>query len=94
MTGTAGRRAACGSCWSSPTLPGTSRTGYAAAWVAALEDEGAVVERLAALPASWAAHGPQQTDLVIGHVLVEEVAAFAPTLQAVVGARVRRRAGC
>ena len=58
-------------------------TGYAAAWVAALEAEGAVVERTAALPAAWAAEGPPSFDLVIGHVLVEEVAAFAPTLQVV-----------
>ena len=58
-------------------------TGYAAAWVAALEAEGAVVDRVAALPASWAAGGLPTPDLVIGHVLVEEVAAFAPTLQAV-----------
>jgi glutathione synthase/RimK-type ligase-like ATP-grasp enzyme len=58
-------------------------TGYAAAWVSALEAEGAEVERVAALPAGWAAGGPPPYDLVVGHVLVEEVAAFAPTLQAV-----------
>ena len=58
-------------------------TGYAAAWTTALEAEGASVDRLAALPASWAVSGPPSYDLVIGHVLVEEVAAFAPTLQAV-----------
>ena len=58
-------------------------TGYAAAWVRALEDEGAVVDRVAGLPAGWAADGPPAYDLVVGHVLVEEVAAFAPTLQAV-----------
>ena len=58
-------------------------TGYAAAWVRALEDEGAVVDRVAALPPSWAVDGPPAYDLVVGHVLVEEVAAFAPTLQAV-----------
>ncbi len=58
-------------------------TGYAAAWVSALEAEGAAVERIAALPPGWAADGPPSYDLVVGHVLVEEVAAFAPTLQAV-----------
>ena len=58
-------------------------TGYADAWVQALEAEGATVERVAALPAGWAAGGPPTPDLVVGHVLVEEVAAFAPTLQAV-----------
>ena len=58
-------------------------TGYAEAWVQALEGEGATVERLAALPSGWAAGGPPTADLVVGHVLVEEVVAFAPTLQAV-----------
>jgi glutathione synthase/RimK-type ligase-like ATP-grasp enzyme len=58
-------------------------TGYADAWVQALQAEGATVERVAALPAGWAVAGPPAYDLVLGHVLVEEVAAFAPTLQAV-----------
>jgi len=58
-------------------------TGYADAWVTALEAEGAQVDRVASLPAAWAADGPPEHDLVVGHVLVEEVAAFAPTLQAV-----------
>jgi glutathione synthase/RimK-type ligase-like ATP-grasp enzyme len=58
-------------------------TGYAAAWVQALEAEGATVERADGLPAGWAAGGPPAYDLVVGHVLVEEVAVFAPTLQAV-----------
>jgi glutathione synthase/RimK-type ligase-like ATP-grasp enzyme len=58
-------------------------TGYAAAWVQALEAEGATVDRLASLPSAWASGGPPAYDLVVGHVLVEEVAAFAPTLQAV-----------
>ena len=58
-------------------------TGYAAAWVRALEQEGAQVDRVAGLPADWARTGPPAYDLVVGHVLVEEVAAFAPTLQAV-----------
>ena len=58
-------------------------TGYADAWVTALEAQGASVDRVAALPAGWAAGGPPAYDLVVGHVLVEEVAAFAPTLQAV-----------
>lgn len=56
-------------------------TGYAAAWVRALRAEGAQVERLATLPAAWVLDGPPTFDLVIPHVLVEEVAAFAPTLQ-------------
>ncbi len=59
-------------------------TGYAEAWVRALEAEGAAVDRIAALPPSWALEGAPAYDLVVGHVLVEEVAAFAPTLQAVV----------
>ena len=58
-------------------------TGYADAWVQALEAEGAEVDRVAALPAGWTGGGPPPYDLVVGHVLVEEVAAFAPTLQAV-----------
>ena len=58
-------------------------TGYARAWEAALRAEGADVERLTGLPASWAVDGPPTgLDLVVDHVLVEEVAAFAPTLQA------------
>ena len=44
---------------------------------------GRQVDRLAGLPAGWAVDGPPPYDLVVGHVLVEEVAAFAPTLQAV-----------
>ena len=57
-------------------------TGYAEAWTRALEEQGAEVDRLAALPSAWAVDGPPAYDLVVGHVLVEEVAAFAPTLQA------------
>ncbi|MCV2488742.1 hypothetical protein OF117_05150 [Geodermatophilus sp. YIM 151500] len=58
-------------------------TGYAGAWVQALEAEGCAVERLARIPAEWAIGGPPvgRYDLAIAHVLVEEVAAFAPTLQ-------------
>jgi hypothetical protein len=57
-------------------------TGYAEAWVRALEEQGAEVERVARMTPSWAVDGPPDVDLVVGHVLVEEVAAFAPTLQA------------
>ncbi|WP_147262052.1 RimK family alpha-L-glutamate ligase [Blastococcus sp. TF02A-26] len=55
--------------------------GYAAAWVRALEAEGAEVERLARVPADWSVTGPPRGryDLAIAHVLVEEVVAYAPT---------------
>lgn len=58
-------------------------TGYADAWVRALEGEGAEVERLARIPGDWGATGPPagRYDLALAHVLVEEVAAFAPTLK-------------
>ena len=39
-------------------------TGYADAWVSALEAEGATVERAAGLPPGWAAGGPPPYDLV------------------------------
>ncbi len=55
--------------------------GYAAAWVRALEEQGAEVERLARVPADWPVTGPPpgRYDLAIAHVLVEEVVAYAPT---------------
>ena len=56
-------------------------TGYAEAWTGALEAEGGTVDRLARIPPEWAVSGPPRYDLAIAHVLVEEVAAFAPTLQ-------------
>ncbi len=66
-------------------------TGYADAWEGALRGQGCDVERLARVPDGWGAHqlgglqGPQglaaRFDLAVAHVLVEEVAAFAPTLQ-------------
>ena len=62
--------------------PWYAGTGYAEAWTAALQGEGAAVSRLTGLEPRWAAAGPPAYDLVVGHVLVEEVAAFAPTLQA------------
>ena len=63
--------------------PWYAGTGYAQAWESALNDQGVEVERLTGLPASWALDGPPTgLDLVVPHVLVEEVAAFAPTLQA------------
>ncbi len=57
--------------------------GYDRAWRAALEAQGADVEQLAELPAAWARDGvpADRYDLAIAHVLVEEVAAFAPTLR-------------
>lgn len=57
--------------------------GYDAAWRAALEAQGARVEQLAALPEAWARDGVPagRYALAIPHVLVEEVAAFAPTLR-------------
>ncbi len=58
-------------------------TGYAEAWCRALREAGAEVERLARIPPAWAEHGPPRDrwDLAIAHVLVEEVAAFAPTMK-------------
>src|SRR3712207_3725728 len=55
--------------------------GYAAAWVRALEEQGAEVERLARVPADWPVSGPPlgRYDLAIAHVLVEEAVAYAPT---------------
>ncbi|MGY1607931.1 ATP-grasp domain-containing protein [Geodermatophilus sp. SYSU D00700] len=55
--------------------------GYAAAWVRALEEQGAEVERLARIPDDWPVTGPPpgRYDLAIAHVLVEEVVAYAPT---------------
>ncbi len=58
-----------------------SGTGFAEAWAAALGAEGCTVDRLARIPTGWAVSGPPRYDLAIAHVLVEEVAAFAPTLQ-------------
>ena len=60
-----------------------AHTGYAEAWVRALEDEGAEVERLARVPEAWAVDGPpaDRWDLAIAHVLCEEVAVFADTLK-------------
>lgn len=56
-------------------------TGYAEAWTSALRAEGAEVERLARMPADWSLHGPPPVDLVIPHVLVEEVASYGESLQ-------------
>ena len=58
-------------------------TGYAQAWTAALQAEGATVHRLTGLPSSWAVEGPPAgLALVVDHVLVEEVAAYGPVLHA------------
>lgn len=61
-------------------------TGFAEAWTAALEAEGAEVDRLARMPAAWSVHGPpaDRYDVALAHVLVEEVAAFGPTLKTAV----------
>jgi glutathione synthase/RimK-type ligase-like ATP-grasp enzyme len=58
-------------------------TGYDRAWRRALEAQGATVQQLAALPPAWARDGVPAAsfDLVIAHVLVEEVAVHAPTLR-------------
>ena len=63
--------------------PHYAGTGFAEAWTAALERRGCEVDRLAAIPPAWGRSGPPlgAWDLVIPHVLVEEVAAFAPTMQ-------------
>lgn len=63
--------------------PHYAGTGYAEAWTAALRRRGATVERLAAAPSGWATRGPpaERWDLAVTHVLVEEVAACAPTVR-------------
>lgn len=59
-------------------------TGYDAAWRAALEAEGATVTQLARIPPGWYADGPpvDEVDLVIPHVLAEEVVTCDETLRA------------
>ena len=59
-------------------------TGFDRAWTRALGELGCEVDVLAEAPASWAIEGvpTDRWALVIPHVLVEEVAAFAPTLRA------------
>ncbi len=58
-------------------------TGYDAAWRAALEAEGATVEQEARAPERWYRDGPPAgLDLVIPHVLAEEVVACGETLRA------------
>ena len=63
--------------------PHYAGTGFAEAWTAALERRGCEVERLARIPPGWATQGPPRGrwDIAIPHVLVEEVASFAPTMQ-------------
>ena len=63
--------------------PHYAGTGFAEAWTAALERRGCGVDRLAAIPPEWASSGPplDSWQLVIPHVLVEEVAAFSPTMR-------------
>src|SRR4051794_35164569 len=58
-------------------------TGYAEAWCRALRERGADVDRLAGVPPEWALDGPpaDRWNLVVAHVLVEEVAAFAPVMK-------------
>ena len=63
--------------------PHYAGTGFAEAWTAALERRGCEVERLARIPPDWATQGGPRDrwDVGIAHVLVEEVAAFAETMQ-------------
>jgi glutathione synthase/RimK-type ligase-like ATP-grasp enzyme len=63
--------------------PDYQRTGYAEAWTRALEEQGCEVERLPRMPPEWSVEPPpaDRWDLVIPHVLVEEVAAYAGTLK-------------
>ncbi len=56
--------------------------GYDEAWTSALEAEGARVTQLPRIPAGWYADGPPAADLVIGHVLAEEVVVCGETLRA------------
>jgi glutathione synthase/RimK-type ligase-like ATP-grasp enzyme len=57
--------------------------GFDRAWTEALEAEGAQVQQLARLPEAWQRDGvPPGIDLVVPHVLAEEVAVFGETLRA------------
>jgi glutathione synthase/RimK-type ligase-like ATP-grasp enzyme len=58
-------------------------TGYADAWVRALREQGAEVDRLARIPDAWGAEGVPRDrwDLAIAHVLTEEAAVFGDTLK-------------
>ncbi|MCW2815526.1 MAG: Glutathione synthase/RimK-type ligase, ATP-grasp superfamily [Nocardioides sp.] len=59
-------------------------TGYAASLVAALQAQGAEVDRFARVPPQWYGDGPPvgRYDLALTHVLVEEVAGFGETMRA------------
>ena len=59
-------------------------TRYAATLVAALQEQGAEVDRFARVPPQWYADGPPvgRYDLALAHVLVEEVVAFGETMRA------------
>lgn len=63
--------------------PWYAASGYDDAWRRALEERGCEVEVLARMPADWGTRGPptDRWDLVIPHVLVEEVIAHAETLR-------------
>jgi glutathione synthase/RimK-type ligase-like ATP-grasp enzyme len=63
--------------------PHYAGTGFAEAWTRALQRRGCAVDRLSAIPPEWARDGVPsgRWALAIGHVLVEEVAVFAPTMQ-------------
>ncbi len=63
--------------------PHYAGTGFAEAWTEALRRRGCEVDRLAAIPPEWATQGPprERWQMVIPHVLVEEVAAFSATMQ-------------
>src|SRR4051794_4439666 len=58
-------------------------TGYAEAWGRALRERGAAAAGRAGAPPEWALAGPpaDRWNLVVAHVLVEEVAAFAPVMK-------------
>jgi len=64
--------------------PWYAGTGYDRAWRTALEAEGATVEQLARAPERWYRDGPPagDIDLVIPHVLAEEVTGTGETLRA------------
>ncbi len=64
--------------------PWYAGTGYDGAWRTALEAEGASVEQLARVPERWHREGPPaaELDLVVAHVLAEEVVANGETLRA------------
>lgn len=60
-----------------------AQAGYDTAWRTALEAEGAEVDQIAGVPEPWHREGPpEDVDLVVAHVLVEELVAGGDTLRA------------